>query len=115
MASEKNFENRLRDWLDFRGIWQVKYFANRNTLVGIPDVLACGPHGKFMGLELKGNRGKPSPLQIWHARKICQSGGIGLIIWPEDFDAFKSLVMRLEAGEEYDDLIFSGIYLHEMP
>lgn len=117
LAGEKNFENRLKHWLDVNGIWFVKFFANRNTRSGIPDILAC-VNGVFVGIEVKGPRGKPSELQLYHCRKISRAGGIAVVVWPDDFDALKVLLSRLLEGDDVDgvqDLIFKGRYLHPMP
>ena len=117
MAGEKNFENRLKRWLDGEGVWFVKFFANRNTRSGVPDIIAC-VGGTFVAIEVKGPGGKPSPLQLWHVAKIWAAGGIGLIVWPEDFDRLKELVRRLLKGgnrEDVQDLVFEGRYLRAMP
>ena len=117
MAGEKNFENRLKRWLDSEGVWHVKFFANRNTRSGVPDILACVA-GTFVGIEVKGPKGKPSPLQIYHCGKIAESGGIAVVVWPDDFDRLKELVGRLKEGDgkaDVQDLIFEGRYLHPVP
>lgn len=105
MASEKNFENRLKKWLTERGAWHVKYFANRNTRSGIPDILAC-VNGRFLAIEVKGEGGRPSPLQLHHVEQIRKSGGLAVIAWPDDFERLKALVMALERGEDGKDLLF---------
>ena len=116
MAGEKNFEMRLRRWLDQQGVWHVKFFANRNTRSGVPDILAC-VNGRFVGIEVKGPGGKPSPLQLYHIGKIWESGGVGVVVWPEDFDRLKELVGRLKegGGQDVQDLVFEGRYLHAVP
>lgn len=111
MAGEKLFEERVNRFLRERGIWHVKFFANRNTRAGVPDVLAC-VGGRFVGIELKGPGGRPSPLQLHHCAEIAKSGGVAVVAWPEDFDSLRELLKRLERGEGVDDLIFEGVYLH---
>ena len=117
MAGEKNFENRLKRWLSEQDIWYVKFFANRNTKAGVPDLLVC-VSGRFVALEVKGPNGKPSPLQIYHCEKIAESGGVALVVWPEDFDQLKELVGRLKKGgceADVQDLVFEDRYLHPVP
>lgn len=117
MAAEKNFENRIKRWLDSKGVWHVKFFANRNTRAGVPDILAC-VNGRFVGIEVKAQNGKPSQLQLYHCRKITESGGVAVVVWPDDFDRLKQLVLRLlvEGGaSDVQDLVFEGRYLHPMP
>lgn len=52
-------------------------------------------NGYFLGVELKAENGKPSELQKYQIEKIKKSGGIGLILYPKDFDEFKFLIESL--------------------
>ena len=91
MAAEKNFENRLKKFLEDEGCWFVKFFANAYTKSGIPDILCCC-NGRFLAIEVKAPRGKPSELQKWNIQKIIEQGGYGVILYPDQFDDFKELV-----------------------
>lgn len=97
MAAEKNFENKIKKFLKDNGCWFVKYFANRNTKSGVPDLLAC-VNGYFVAIEVKGEKGTPSPLQLWNRDKIREAGGISIVLYPEQFDEFKKLVEGLKGG-----------------
>lgn len=88
MAREKLFENKVKKYLDTKGAWYVKYFANAMTKAGIPDILAC-INGKFFGIEIKAETGHASELQEYHLRKIEKSGGIAVLLFPSGFDKFK--------------------------
>lgn len=99
MAQEKNFENKIKKYLEDRGCWFVKYFANRMTKSGIPDILAC-VNGYFVGIEVKANNGKPSELQIWNRDKIRQAGGISIVLYPNQFEDFKLLIRDLQERPE---------------
>lgn len=95
MGPEKNFENKIKDFLDEQGTWYVKFFANRMTKEGIPDILAC-INGYFVGIEVKAQNGKPSDLQLYHCEKIRKSGGFAFILYPSGFDNFKKFVRDLK-------------------
>ena len=95
MAAEKNFENRVKKFLDDEGCWCVKFFANAYTKAGIPDLLVCC-HGFFIGVELKAPKGKPSPLQLWNREQIIKAGGFSVILYPDDFCAFKEMILCLK-------------------
>lgn len=89
MAQEKNFENRLKKYLHESNCWYVKYWAGAAfTRSGIPDLLVCS-EGCFMGIEVKGEGGKPTLLQLYHLQAIRDSGGYGILLYPKDFEAFK--------------------------
>ena len=94
MAAEKNFENRLKKFLEDEGCWFVKFFANAYTKSGIPDILCCS-NGHFIAVEVKAPNGKPSELQKWNIKKINESGGIAVILYPDQFDDFKGMIQLL--------------------
>ena len=53
MAQEKNFENKVKDFLKKEGCWYVKYWGGgQYTKKGVPDILACC-NGRFIGIEVK--------------------------------------------------------------
>lgn len=91
MAGEKNFENKIKKFLKDRGCWYVKYFANRNTRAGVPDILAC-VNGRFVAIEVKAENGKPTELQKWNVEQIRKSGGIALILYPADWEKFVAII-----------------------
>lgn len=99
MAQEKNFENRLKKFLEAENCWFVKFFANAYTKSGIPDLLVCC-NGYFVAVEVKAPNGKPSELQKRNIRKICESGGIGVILYPNQFNDFKEIIRDLNDGSE---------------
>ena len=98
MAAEKNFEERIKKFLESENCWFVKFFANAYTKSGIPDLLVCC-NGHFLGVELKGPKGRPSELQKWNIQKIKEAGGIAMVLYPKDFDDFKQLIYELKGGE----------------
>jgi Holliday junction resolvase len=91
MAGEKNFENKIKKFLKDRGCWYVKYFANRNTRAGVPDILAC-VNGRFVAIEVKAENGKPTELQKWNVEQIKSSGGIAMILYPQDWERFAAMI-----------------------
>lgn len=99
MAGEKTFENKVKAFLADQGCWFVKYWGGGEfTKAGIPDLLICC-NGKFLGVELKAKNGKPSELQKWNIAKIKEAGGVGLILYPDGFEAFKNIIMMLKEGD----------------
>lgn len=85
MAAEKQFEIKVKKFLDQNRIWYVKTWSNGVQRSGIPDILAC-VNGYFVGIELKAPKGKPSELQIYNLKKIHESGGFSFLLYPDDFD-----------------------------
>lgn len=91
---EKRFENKIKAFLDEKGCYYIKYFANSFTKSGVPDLIAC-VGGYFVAIEVKASEGKPSELQKHHQSLIRKAAGISIILYPEDFEAFKVFVNSL--------------------
>lgn len=98
MAEEKSFENKIKKYLEEQGSYFVKYFANRNTKSGIPDILAC-VNGSFLAIEVKSPTGTPKPLQIHNIKKINTAGGYAVVVAPKSFDELKNLIQSLKHGK----------------
>ena len=94
MAQEKNFENKIKTWLKDHGCYFVKFFANRMTKTGVPDILAS-VNGYFVGIEVKAQNGRPSELQLYNVRKIRESGGFAYIVYPSGWDELKEILTGL--------------------
>ena len=99
MAKEKNFENRIKSFLKEKGCYFIKYWGGGEfTKAGVPDILACC-NGRFLGVEVKAPNGKPSPLQIHNLKKIEESGGYGILLYPDQFELFKNFVDCIQAND----------------
>ena len=110
MTEETNFKKRVQKFLEEKGIWSVKYFANAYTKAGIPDILCCLLDGKFMAIELKAENGTPSDLQEINLQKINELGGFGILLYPSGFNKFKEeiefyLQYKLFIKENYNGYV----------
>ena len=89
MAAEKNFENKVKDFLKENNCWFLKYWGGATyTKSGIPDLLVSS-NGCFLGIEVKADNGEPTLLQLYNLKKIRESGGYGILLYPKDFEPFK--------------------------
>lgn len=100
LKAEKIFEIKVKRYLDSVGAWYVKFFANRYTESGIPDILAC-IDGHFVGVEVKAMDGKPSGLQLSKVGQIRKAGGFAFVLYPSGFEEFKKFVEDLKQ-EKYN-------------
>lgn len=91
---EKEFENTVKDFLKEKGCWFLKTWSNGIQREGVPDILACC-NGYFVGIELKAQNGKPSELQLWNIKNIRKAGGIGIVLYPDQFEEFQLLIHQL--------------------
>ena len=108
MGIEKNFENRIKKWLEMQGIYALgtpvqnmnvepigyweKRWGSKMTPSGLPD-LHVVIKGKSLEFEIKGPRGKASELQKHTIEQIINSGCHGAVLYEyqEDIpdDGFK--------------------------
>ena len=75
---EKVIENNIKKYLKDKGAYCVKYFGNAFSQVGVPDLLVCYK-GKFLGIEVKNEKGKTSQLQNINILNIRKAGGISFV------------------------------------
>lgn len=94
--TEKAFENKVKKFLKEQGCWVLKTWSNGVQRKGVPDLLVCC-NGFFLGIELKNETGKPSDLQLWNIEEIKKSGGIAMVLYPNQFPKFKRMIGCLKA------------------
>ena len=95
MAREKIFETRVKRYIESQGGWQVKFFANKYTKVGVPDIFSC-INGYFVAVEVKADNGKPSELQLRTINLIREAGGFAFVLYPSGYEQFKDFVKGLK-------------------
>lgn len=92
MASEKQFENKIKKYLKDHGAYFLKYWAGAQfTKSGVPDILAC-VNGYFVGIEVKAQNGKPSDLQLYNIRQIRKAGGFAYVVYPSGWERLKDIL-----------------------
>lgn len=105
MAEEKNYEKRIKKYLQSKGVYALgsvydpekaigyyeKRFGCSFTPAGLPDMHIC-INGYSIDVELKASKGKPSQLQLRCIEQINKSGGKALLLYPKDFDEFKGVI-----------------------
>lgn len=110
MTPETKFKNEVQKWLISQGIyqagtpkqkmtlpvvgWFVKIWGGGMQKEGIPDILLC-VNGFFISLELKSATGRPSELQKKNTAMVNESGGVGVILYPDGFENFKNIIRGL--------------------
>jgi ethanolamine utilization protein EutQ (cupin superfamily) len=61
---------------------------------GVPDVIAV-VKGRFIGIEAKAGKNKPTALQLKNLKDIQESGGIALVINEHNIDELKAALEGL--------------------
>lgn len=110
IAGEKNFENRIKKWLQSKGVYPPntpkqkikvkpigyyeKRFGSQFTINGLPDLHVC-VKGHSIDLELKDVRGKPSKAQIKILDNINSWGCEGYLVYPNDWETIKRRIQEV--------------------
>ena len=112
MGQEKNFENRLKEWLQSEGIYPLGFSKNKMTVEpcgyyekrwgggysqkGLPDMHIV-VNGINIDVELKASNGRATELQKHNIIQINQSGSVGVLLFPDGFNKFKELVKGVKS------------------
>jgi Holliday junction resolvase len=76
-------ERVLRELKKLPRAWVCK--TQQVSKRGTPDILAC-INGRFCAIELKTETGKLSALQDYNLQAIAKSGGIAIVMTPNNFE-----------------------------
>lgn len=76
---EVKVKKKIHAILRGAGAYAVNYIGGQYATSGTPDILAC-INGRFVGIEAKAGKGKPTQLQLNSLRDIHRAGGAALVI-----------------------------------
>lgn len=127
MAAEKQFEDKLKAWLESEGIyplgtpeqdmitppcgyWEKRWGGGKYTKAGMPDMHII-VNGISIEAELKAPNGRPSELQKQKLNQVDDAGCIAVVLFPKDFEKFKKLVLFIKNNYRIqpDIVAYSGL------
>lgn len=73
-GSEKYITKQIKDYLKSKDIFHWKVWQGLGSVHGVPDIIAI-KNGLFIGIEVKGLKGKLSDKQKDFGDKIIAAGG----------------------------------------
>lgn len=113
MAAEKNFEDRLKKWLNSKGIYRLgtpeqemktppcgyweKRWGSKYSGAGWPDMHIV-VNGISVEAELKAPNGRLSELQKQKLNQIDEAGCLAVVLFPADFPKFQKLIQYLKVN-----------------
>ena len=77
---ETRLQKRVQAYIESLGGYCFKVHGSAYMKAGIPDIVAC-LEGRFVGIECKVDKNKPSELQLAHGRLIEKAGGVFMVIY----------------------------------
>jgi Holliday junction resolvase len=73
---EKQLQYKILKLLRLEKAYSIKQIVSNKA--GVPDIVFC-INGLFGAIEVKGDKGKPSELQLYNINKIKKAGGKAII------------------------------------
>ena len=64
---------------------------------GVPDIVAC-VSGRFLAIECKAGKNKPTALQVREIESIRKAGGVAVVANEENWEMVRDLVRKLKGG-----------------
>lgn len=94
---ESKVKKKVHATLRERGAYAVNYIGGAYANNGTPDILVCFC-GKFIGIECKSGRGRPTALQIKNLRDIDHAGGLSLVINETNLEYLTECLDAIKTG-----------------
>lgn len=90
MTPEAKVKAKVRTVLEELGAYYVMPVTGGFGRQGAPDFLVC-LQGKFIGIECKAGKNKPTPLQEKNLDQIRKAGGEALVVNEDNLQEFIKL------------------------
>ena len=102
---ESKVKARIHKLLEEHHAYKVNYIGGPMGTNGTPDILAC-IDGRFVGIEAKAGRGKPTALQLRALALIDAAGGLALIINESNLELLQECLRDVhKADSNYRDWV----------
>lgn len=100
MAStpEKRVKDKVVKILKANGVYYFYAVASMYSRSGVPDIICC-VRGKFLSIECKAGKNKPTVLQEKEMKDIRTAGGVTLVINEENIGDVEQTVKEM-SGEQ---------------
>ena len=89
---EKKVKRQVVATLKALGAYHFYPFSGGFGSSGVPDVVACC-EGRFIGIECKAGKNKPTALQERNLAQITAAGGIALVINEDNVGDLDRLIL----------------------
>lgn len=93
-VNEKWVKKKVVDYLKQHGIYYFFPVASGWMSAGVPDIVAC-VKGKFVGIECKAGKNKPTAIQLKNHREIQLNEGVIMVINEDNLDHMRMVISEL--------------------
>ena len=95
-TSEKKVKDKIVAILKDEGVYYFFPATHGFGRSGVPDIICC-VGGKFLGIEVKAGKNKPTLLQVRELERIRIAGGVAIVANDENWDMVRDLVRSLKS------------------
>ena len=95
---EKKVKDKVVKLLKEAGVYYFYASTHGFGRSGVPDLVCC-LKGKFIGIECKAGKNKPTPLQEKEMAAIRAAGGTTLVVNEDNIDDVKELINESGRGD----------------
>jgi hypothetical protein len=88
---ESKVKAKIHALLKKHNAYAVNYIGGISANNGTPDILAC-LNGRFIGIEAKAGKNKPTDLQTLNLKRIDDAGGLALVINEENLNQLEFIL-----------------------
>jgi hypothetical protein len=88
---ESKVKAKIHTLLKKHKAYAVNYIGGISANNGTPDILAC-LNGRFIGIEAKAGKNKPTDLQTLNLKRIDEAGGLALVINEENLNQLEFIL-----------------------
>ena len=85
MTPEAKVKAKVHKLLKQADAYAVNYIGGVYAKNGTPDILACA-QGRFVGIEVKAGKNRPTTLQLRALQEIDEAGGLALVVNESELD-----------------------------
>ena len=92
---ESRVKDNIKKTLKAFNVYYFMPIGGMYSKIGVPDIICCYK-GKFIGIECKAGKNKPTALQERELRLIQEAGGYSLVINEENIDDVRQLLEMID-------------------
>lgn len=95
VTPEKKVKDKIVAILKDEGVYYFFPATHGFGRSGVPDIICC-VGGKFLGIEVKAGKNKPTLLQVRELERIRIAGGVAIVANDENWDMVRELIRSLK-------------------
>lgn len=94
---EKRVKTKVESILKVEDVYYFFPATHGYGRSGVPDIIAC-VNGRFLAIECKAGRNKPTALQVREIESIRKAGGVAVVANEENWDEVRPLVREMKGA-----------------